>query len=350
MEGSISLRKDGRYMGRIYENGKPKCLYARTKKEIVEKMKQEIKQKKQRENQEITANYYNLTFGAFAKDYLEIFKKPVLKESSFHNFELLFKRFSKNKIYKMKIKDITHHELKRFYDVVDVNYTSYNFFKDIFEKGKEIGITNFNPFCMIVKPKKIDCEEKQKEINSDVLKEEEIEKIINFNFGNNKYNILFKFLYLTGLRISEALALTVNDIDFEKKELYVNKQIMIYSGKICSAKSKASNRIVPLFDETIKLLNNHLKNINNDMLFDLKYVTVKYKLGIISKKLGRRIKSHMFRKTFVSRMQFDFNVPTDIVSAWVGHINEKTTKEYYTFLTDNANKNAIDTINNKMKN
>lgn len=348
MEGSITLRKDGRYMGRIYENGRPKCLYARTKKEIVEKMKEEIKQKKQREKQEITTNYYNLTFGDFAKDYLEIFKKPTLKESSFHNFELLFKRYSKSKIYKMKIKDITHHDLKRFYDCVDVNYSSYAFFKDIFEKAKEIGITCFNPFCMIVKPKMAEQEEKQKP-GSDILKESEVEKIFNFNFGSRKYNVLFKFLYLTGLRVSEALALTVNDIDFEKKELHVNKQIMIYSGKISSTKSKTSNRIVPLFNETIELLNDHLKNINSDRLFELKYVTVKYKLRLVGEELEIKIKSHMFRKTFVSRMQFDFGISADVVASWVGHIDTKTTKEYYTFLTDDANKNAIDEINKKMK-
>lgn len=352
MEGSISLRKDGRYMGRIYENGKPKCLYARTKKEIVEKMKQEIKQKKQREKQESTTSYYSLTFGDFAKDYMEIFKKPTLKESTYQQSERILKRFNQERIYRKKIRDITHTDLKEFYDDNDTKYTTYNLFKDIFEKAKEVGITTFNPFCMVVKPKKIEFGEtlkKKNKNNSDILNSDEIDKILNNNYRNPKFNVFFKLLLLTGLRIGEALALTINDINLEKKELYVNKQIMIMVGKITSTKSKKANRTVPLFDETIELLNSYLKKLENNRLFDFSYKKVNYQLIILSEKIGRKIKCHMFRKTFVSKMQFDFGIPTDVIAEWVGHTNINITKEYYTFITDDANKSAIDAINKKMK-
>lgn len=89
------------------------------------------------------------------------------------------------------------------------------------------------------------------------------------------YKLLFHFLFFTGLRIGELTALTWEDINFETNKLRVNKT---FSNKcegshyiITSPKTKNSNRIIDLDDETIKLLKMHFNeekkiyNFNNKL-------------------------------------------------------------------------------------
>ena len=94
-----------------------------------------------------------------------------------------------------------------------------------------------------------------------VLHPDDWERIIGrFPFGN-KYHIPLMIGFHTGLRISEAFGLTWKDIDFEKKEITVNKQIvkikpdnekaMWCFGEV---KTKASTRTVRIGDTLMKAL------------------------------------------------------------------------------------------------
>ena len=89
------------------------------------------------------------------------------------------------------------------------------------------------------------------------------------------YKIMFTFLYYTGLRLGEMIALTWNDINFKNKTLRINKT---YADKvegeiyiITSPKTNNSNRIVDLDDNLIKLLKKHYEhekrvyNFNKDI-------------------------------------------------------------------------------------
>lgn len=89
------------------------------------------------------------------------------------------------------------------------------------------------------------------------------------------YKTMFTFLYYTGVRLSEMIALTWNDIDFKNKTLRINKT---YADKveggiyiITSPKTNNSNRIIDLDDNLIILLKKHYEhekkvyNFNNDI-------------------------------------------------------------------------------------
>lgn len=68
--------------------------------------------------------------------------------------------------------------------------------------------------------------------------------------------MFFRFLFMTGLRVGEALALTWDDVDFEKEIVYVNKTIFIKNKKefkVTSPKTKNSVRMVSLDEETLRL-------------------------------------------------------------------------------------------------
>lgn len=81
---------------------------------------------------------------------------------------------------------------------------------------------------------------------------------------NDFYYLLFNFLYYTGLRIGECMALNWTDINFNRKKLRINKTLSNKVGngsyKILPPQTKNSNRIIDLDDKLIKLLKKYYDN------------------------------------------------------------------------------------------
>ncbi len=84
------------------------------------------------------------------------------------------------------------------------------------------------------------------------------------------YHVFFELLYYNGLRKGETQALTWNDIDFEKKEVKINKtlttKIKGEKWTISSPKTKSSVRILPLTEKLLKdlkIIKNEAKNFTD---------------------------------------------------------------------------------------
>ena len=71
----------------------------------------------------------------------------------------------------------------------------------------------------------------------------------------------FQVLYWCGIREGELLALTLDDLDFEKKTLRINKTFQHLNGKdiISEPKTPKSNRIVVMPDFLVEELKNYVK-------------------------------------------------------------------------------------------
>ncbi len=98
---------------------------------------------------------------------------------------------------------------------------------------------------------------KEKDSKWNFLTYDEFKQFISV-VDNKYYSLIFTFLYYTGYRIGEVMALNWNDIDFDKKTIRVNKTLSIKTeGKkyiITSPKTENSNRITDLDDNLIELL------------------------------------------------------------------------------------------------
>lgn len=118
-----------------------------------------------------------------------------------------------------------------------------------------------NPMLHVQSPK-VDKPAKQRI----VLPPENWERIIGrFPFGN-KYHIPLMIGYHTGARISEAFALTWDDIDFDAREITINKQIVkIKKGtdkaKWCFADTKTASSV-----RTVKIGETLLKTLKKERL------------------------------------------------------------------------------------
>lgn len=108
--------------------------------------------------------------------------------------------------------------------------------------------------------------------------------------------VLTRLLYYTGMRIGEATALNLDDIDYNKLLLKIDEMMLQADGRkwIVSKTLKTANskRIISLDKETNELLNFWIKKRNNWL--------EKYDIDISSpalfiNKLGNRIDPHMYR-------------------------------------------------------
>ncbi len=75
---------------------------------------------------------------------------------------------------------------------------------------------------------------------------EEFRKFISI-VDDEVYNLLFNLLFFTGIRKGEALALTWNEIDFERQYIKIKKSCSYVSGEgyiISKPKTKSSYRMI----------------------------------------------------------------------------------------------------------
>lgn len=73
---------------------------------------------------------------------------------------------------------------------------------------------------------------------------------------DGQYKNMFQFFFWTGLRTSELVALTWDDIDFYKNTVRINKAITIASDDNEAPKTKAGNRTVKLLPPALEAITN----------------------------------------------------------------------------------------------
>src|SRR5574344_306843 len=180
-----------------------------------------------------------------------------------------------------------------------------------------------------------------------------------------RYRILWLTLYYCGLRIGEARGLQWKDIDWNKKKLLINKQVLSinnYSSSfyIADTKTPKSNRIIPicydLYDDLFKEYERLKEYVNfNDDFFcfgndegltPLTYAQAQRRKGVIAEKAGmKEIRLHDFRHSCASLL-INSGAPVSVVSKYLGHANSTETLNTYSHMFDNALDSVMDVINN----
>ena len=161
---------------------------------------------------------------------------------------------------------------------------------------------------------------------------------------NDLYYTMFNFLYYTGVRFGEMIALNWNDIDLERKTLQINKTLSNkVEGKkfiITEPKTKNSNRIIDLDNNLVELLYKHkqkeekIYNFNNQMFVfgNARYIpstTFTRKLNYyINKAEVKKISPHGFRHSHVSLL-INLGCDSRDVAERIGDTIQVVEKTYY---------------------
>lgn len=224
-----------------------------------------------------------------------------------------------------------------------------NILKQAIEEANVLEITNKNSCKKIKMPL-------QEETKVCAFEKSEQDKIEKYCLSSKKSNYIGIVICLyTGLRIGELLALTWDDIDFNRNYMTISKSA--FQGKqndkitiiVDTPKTKNSNRVIPLPKQLVDILRKIKKKSTS------KYVITTKNNGMVGTRSYQRTferilnkldipykNFHALRHTFATRaLEFGMDVKT--VSEILGHKNPMITLQRYThslmsYKTDMMNK------------
>ena len=202
----------------------------------------------------------NITFGEVYERWIANYKLTV-KESSFHIVELQYKSRILPILGNKKINQITTIEcqdLINYWYSIPLKYYKvlFNSITRIFKYAKQLKIVTDDPTSSVIIPKasrQFDTLEHPRNYYT----RDELRKFLEYAEKHEKYKfyVLFRLLAFSGIRKSEALALTWNDIDFDKSQITINKTLISTPKiEVSTPKTKNSNRIVFIDKKTLAVL------------------------------------------------------------------------------------------------
>lgn len=314
---SIKKRADGRYWARYYDKqGKQHSVYGKTGKACLARLREALKQN-EHGSTNITSS---ITLGDWIKKWLELYKVGKVRSTTIVQMDIYLRDVYSDRIAGIPLKKLTAIDLQKFInDVAKPRKREklYTFLKDALTKAVKAKLISDNLFDGITKPKH---ERKQSRSLTHDEERRFVAECANYKQGN-----LYLMCLYQGLRIGEALALTYEDIDFDKMTISINKSLDSL-GETTAPKTATSNRVMPLFKRTAALL----EKGGSGKLFTMSRKGYQNTIIKIRHKLGmENVNVHTMRHTFATRCS-EAGIPAKVVQKWLGHSTLEMTLNVYT--------------------
>ncbi len=316
---SDKKRKDGRYQGYAVREGKKHFFYGRSYEELIRKISKFV-QEGEIERKRLVET--SPKFGDYIRKWIEIYKKPNLKPSSFQSM-IAALRPAMEAFENKKLRLIASDEIQellvgmkaeRMRDMCKI------YLNEAFQKAVDKGDLKRNP-CAAVEIRKHKSEHK----NALTVDEQEL---FCAAIAGTEYELFCLFLLATGLRIGEALALRRADFDFEKHTVTVNKNVVYIKGKRIeqdTPKSEAGNRTVPVPVN----LSERIRDVQTDLIFPHHAEAVRSFMKRLRKSIGVNVTPHILRHTYATRLS-EADVPPKVKQYLMGHASLEMTENVYT--------------------
>lgn len=202
-----------------------------------------------------------------------------------------------------------------------------SYLKNVFTFAYKFTELNFNPVIENIKGE--DNIVKKEVITVDILNQ------ILKQTKEEKYKMLYKVLFWTGMRIGEALALTFDDVNLNAKKITINKTLSKdKNGKPIktSPKTRTSNRIITIDDNLRDDLQIYFSRffLKEGEIFNFTSASVIANLKKID--VGIKLKPHLFRHSH-STFLISKGVNPVLVAERLGHKDIATTLSVYSHTT-----------------
>ncbi|MDE1507067.1 site-specific integrase [Ligilactobacillus salivarius] len=292
-------------------------------------------------------------FGDVLDEWLALHKETV-KASTWQFIELRANKHVRPYFNNMYVDKITLRQCQDFvnktFKKAPVAYVySVSIVKNTLDYALRLGMIESNPMLYVIKPKK---QASISDNHDNFYNKDELKKFLDVakDTSLKKYT-LFRLLAYSGMHIGECLALTWHDLDYKNNTIAINKTLARTNNgiKIQTPKTKASNRVISLDNETIQVLKMWQLEQRKQLLkvginaMDSKQLifsngknsfiivpTVRLAIKQIAKKAGiHSITTHGFRHTHATLL-FASGLDIKQVQARLGHSNVQTTLNIYT--------------------
>ena len=362
-EGTVRLRKDGRWEGRVVvgydEAGNPKTknVLAKTKKECIEKL-EALKSSCQMVRPVQVRS--DMLFRDWLDYWYQNYSKPRLRQTTQLTYEGWIYNHLIPGVGEIPLNQLTQAELQQF-------------FRRMKESGRKANVERRGPgmadrsvrSCHAVCQMALDKAVEEKLIHSNpavgcklptmkgkemkILTQEEIQRFLIQAKAEGMYE-LFLLELTTGMRRGELLALRWDDLDFATGKLRIDKQVYPVGGKliISEPKTKAANRTIILPPAMVELLAEYKMGIFSDLMFPSRTKPeqpidpgyVRKRLQVILERAGcKRVRFHDLRHTFAT-LSLENGMDVKTLSTIIGHVSAATTLNTYTHITDEMRRKA----------
>ena len=367
-EGNLRKRKDGRWEGRYTAGRDPdtgKAIYknvlGKTQAEARAKLKAAIEEAKGLD----AAKAGRYTVGQWMEVWFEHYAKVKVRPSSHQTYRGYIDNHIKPNIGKLPLEKLTSLDLQKFY-------------KKLLEKGRVDRLESRHQ-AKGLSPKTV---RNIHQIISSAMKLAQEQKLIASNPAEGcalprlehwemqtlpveqlqsflreaRDSGVFELYYLelaTGLRRGELLGLKWEDIDLERGDLRVKRQISRINGEVVEAPLKTKNayRTLPLAADTIDVLKAQRRKAGDSpWVFPsptggpISPDSVLHMLHRVLKRAGLlRIRFHDLRHTFAT-LALQNGVDVKTVSGMLGHFSAGFTLDTYAHVTTASQRQAAKTM------
>lgn len=362
-DGSVHLRKDGRWEGRYVvgydDKGLPvtKNVLAKTKTECVTKLK------RLRESIKVPAPEQPKQ-GILLSDWLNLwyqgYKKPNLRPNTQMSYERRIYQHIISALGHIQLDKLTTAEIQQFY--VDLKQGGRLLRTELYGEGLSnrtvhgIHITLRAALNKAVEEKLLlrnpadGCKPppaKPREMQ--VLTPEEIQRLLIQAKEDGCYELLLLELS-SGLRRGEICALQWNDLDLKTGALRVERQVHRVRGDLLVSppKTKAGSRTVILPSPVLKVLHSYRETVHSRWVFPslvkedspMDPAAVRKRLSTVLKRADcKRLRFHDLRHTFATA-SLEHGMDVKTLATIIGHVSSSTTLNIYAHVTDEMQRTA----------
>lgn len=368
-EGTIYKRKDGRWCAAYYdEKYNRHYVYGKTQAEV----KQKLKKKRDEKPDEVQQS---ITFQEWIEEFLVNYKKNEIKITTYEGYIRIYRKHIKDsQIGKTALNQVTTEILQRYYnDKLNDGYNS--------KTVRSIGIVIGAALNMAVKlkmlsenPNRYTSIPKKKKYEASVLSAEEVARIVKEAKDEELYPIVVTTVY-TGMRKGEVMALKWENVDFQKRRIYIKNSLCKIDGdqldekghrharyEILEPKTKESIRMVPMMDEVYEAL---MLQRERQQMDKQRYREIYLDQGLVftdscGNFLPQRqfmdqyhaflrkyeitdIRFHDLRHTFATLL-IEADVSMKVVQELLGHSTITTSMDIYTHVSDEKKEQALDRL------